>query len=47
MGSKFKLKREWFGPYTVIKRTNEVDYEIIHNGHVYIVHANLLKPYYE
>ena len=42
-----KLEREWLGPYTVIKRTNEVDYERIHNGHVYTVHANRLKSYYE
>ena len=47
---KNKLKLEWVGPYTVLRKMSDVDYEVETPGRrkeKKIYHVNLLKPFYE
>ena len=40
------LLTSWQGPFKVVRRISDVDYEISINGHLKIFHVNMLKPYY-
>lgn len=41
-----KMESEWLGPYTVTRRVNDVNYEILYNSSRYVVHSNRLKLFF-
>ncbi|XP_062615055.1 uncharacterized protein LOC134276789 [Saccostrea cucullata] len=40
-----KLLMQWKGPFKVVDRKGQTDYQIDMNGHIRLFHANLLKKY--
>lgn len=46
-GRSAKLDKQYLGPYRVVKKVDNVNYEIVMNGHKQTVHGNRLKKFYE
>lgn len=46
-GRSKKLEQQWLGPYTVMRKIDDLNYEIKMGRKTHIVHGNRLKTYYD